>query len=423
MMKHLKKSIRLLQITSCILLFACLPIFFNSVTRWSLYVFVVSSVIDYLLNKRFQNNPLFTWSKAPFWACIALYALMLVYIPLEQNTQNLRLLMESRSAFLAFGIMGVMGTQVPKAKYMAYACFAVCVALILYVLHMGLQHDIFAREDWRINLNYLRHTHVHAHMAFNTFLNVGIAVCFWLLKRCRRKSICILWGVLIGLFYACIGLSDGRLGFIASNVVLLMGIVYMLHTHHKKWMITGLLLIGLIGGVALLNHPKINTSGKFEENIRYHIWKECWQLYCQHPYIGVGTSTNAQRIANTFTASEEISSDNFLINSLKQTDMTGAHPHNQLLQSGMEFGIIGWICMLFILVVPLVYMAKNNCNIMLAAIWIVIFMQLQTEVIRGSLGDMQFCFYLFLTMNYAQQSAKKVTCRMQGHGQLPSTAR
>lgn len=421
-MKQLKKAVHLLQMASGLVLFGCLPLFFNTLTRWTLYVFVATSVADYLLNKRYQDNPIFTWAKAPFWACVALFACLLGYIPLEQNTQHLSLLMESRTAFLAFGIMGIMGTKAPKPKYLAYTCVAVCVALILYVLYLGGVNHVFEHEDWRNSLIQLRHTRIHAHMAFNTFLNVGIAACFWLLKRSGKSLKSILWGLLIGLFYVCVGLSDGRLGFIASNVVLLMGIVYMLHTHYKKWMITGLLLMGLIGGAALLSHPKINTSDKLEENIRYHIWKECWHLYTQHPFVGVGTSTNAQRIADTFIASEEISKERFLIGSLKQTDMTGAHPHNQLLQSAMEYGIMGWIGMLLILVVPLAYMAKNNCDIMLTSIWIVILLQLQTEVIRGSLGDMQFCFYLFLTMNYAQQSAKKVKSRMQGHGQLPSTA-
>lgn len=423
MKQHIKQSISWLQNLSGLTLFACLPMFFNGVTRISMLMFIVLSLVDYVINKRYKDAHFFTLQKAPFWACIAVYALLLAYTPFEKHPDYLPVFTESRLAFLVFGILGVLGTQVPRAKHVAYIGIVVSVALIIYTLYLSYTITPDEGMDWKRHIIMTRHSHIHAHMAFNMFLNVTIAACFWLIKQHKQRVYQIIYIALIALFYGAVAFSDGRMGFISCNIIVIMGIAYLLGEKHKK--ATLLLLLGciVVGCFIILSNRKVEKLLSSQHEIRHDIWSESIALIQQDPIIGVGASTNVYRLIETFKASESIQQDRAFINACTNTDVSGAHPHNQLMQSIMENGLLGLLCMMTILIVPLVYSIKNKSNMMVIACCCIIVVQLQTEVIRGSLGDYAFCLYLLFAMHYAQQSSKKVVGSMQGHDQLPSAAR
>lgn len=421
MIQRIKKTVSWLQTLSGLTLFACLPMFYNGVTRISMLLFIGLSIIAYFLDKRYQNPQFFTWQKAPYWACIIFFLLLLLYWPFEKDHQYIPIFIESRLAFLIFGILGLLDTKVPPIKYLAYTAICMSIVLIAYTLYLAYTQAPEVVTNWRMHIILTRHNNIHAHMAFNMYLNVAMATCFWLIKQHKKRLIQFTLIVLILLFYGSISFSNARTGFVASNIIVAAGIVYLLWDKYKIVTICTILALGIIGSALLLNNQKVERLLSTQKEVRYDIWVESIKLIKKNPILGVGASTNVDQIVNAFMDSESIKKDEALIEACLHPDITGAHPHNQLLQSCLEFGLLGFLTILGILILPLVYMVKNKSNLMLLTFWFIVVVQLQTEVIRGSLSDYAFCLYLLITMYYAQQSSKKVVRGMQRHGQLPST--
>jgi O-antigen ligase len=257
-------------------------------------------------------------------------------------------------------------------------------------------------------------------MAFNMYLNIAIAACFWLIKTQKEKRTRFLWIIPIIIFYIAIVTSNGRIGILACNLLIAIGIIYLLGEKYKKITLGTLIIFGALGCFILFNNQKIKKQLESNHDTRYDIWTESFSLFLDHPWLGVGVSTNISNITDVFIESEVIKKDEFLIQSCLHPDVMGAHPHNQLLQSSMEFGLLGLVCMGCMLFLPFVYCIKQRSDMMITSCWILILIQMQTEVIRGSYGDLAFGIYMLLAMNYAQQSSKKVVGSMQGHDQLPS---
>lgn len=423
MIQQLKKTVSGLQTLSGLTLFACLPMFFSGVTRISMLMFIGLSIVEYFLDKRYQYSQFFTLHKAPFWACIAYFLLLIIYAPFEQDTQHLPLFIESRSAFLIFGVLGLLDTKVPPAKYLAGIAIGMSTILIAYTLYLAYSQAPEVVTNWQKHIILTRHTNIHAHMAFNMYLNVAMAACFWFIKQYKSWFTRGALTLLIVLFYSAVAFSNARTGFVASNIIIMAGIIYLLWDKQKILVVSATVLLAIVGGTLILNNHKVEKMLSTQKDVRYDIWIESVSLLKQAPLLGVGASTNVEHLIDVFLDSPYIIRDRALIDSCLHPDISGAHPHNQLIQSSMEFGLLGLLTMLGILLLPIAYMVKYKCNLVLLTFWSVIVIQLQTEVIRGSLGDYAFCLYLLFAMYYAQQSSKKVVGSMQGHDQLPSTSR
>jgi len=406
MMQEIKKAVSSIQTISGLVLFACLPIHFNEVTRWSMILFIALSIIDYFLQARYKNHSFFSLKSLPFWSLIGLYLLLLLYIPYETANQYIPLFTENRAAFLAFGVLGVVGTNVPPRKYIAHTCIMVSLLLVLYTLYLGWQYPPENPVNWREHINYIRHVNIQSHMVVNMYLNMGIIACFWLIKEYKKYR--FYWIPPMLILYTTIALSDGRVGFVSSHVILLIGIFYLCWEKYKKILIGLIIGSSLAGVIALSYNDKIATLLTAQEDIRHNIWSTSLALYQENPYWGVGASTNAINLMERFSADPIIQKNRYLIKSFSLPYISGAHPHNQLLQGAMEFGILGLLLTLAALLGPLLYCLRNKSSLLVLAGLIVMLIQLQSEVISGSIGYLAFCYYLLLAMNYAQQSSKKV---------------
>ncbi|MBQ2025613.1 MAG: O-antigen ligase family protein [Paludibacteraceae bacterium] len=402
----LQRTISYLQLLAGSVLFLCTPFFYNNITRWSLFLFAGLSVIDCIVNKRYQNNPIFSLQKLPFWACIVYYLLQFIYYPMEQDLQHWSFLAENRLSFLIFGILGLLGAPVIKAKHLSFLSIAGSLGIIGYLLY----NTDLTTTYWIESMNAFRAQHVQAHMLVNMFMNIAIACCFWRIKKQTNWYKTALYVALIALFFGFIYLSGGRSGAIGSGVVVIIGLLYLFKQYtYLKYICSFIIAVCLVGVMYIAN-KKENDLSRFENNLRFTIWHETLHVIKEQPIIGYGASTAASKIATTFAQSEQIKKDTFLIEHAQSDTIVGAHPHNQLLHGILEYGIAGLLCALVLLFGPITYTLLNKSNIMLTALCLAIVIQLQTDVIRGAFGDFSFQYYLLFIMAYAQQSAKKVIC-------------
>jgi O-antigen ligase len=403
----LQRTISYLQLLAGSVLFLCTPFFYNNITRWSLFLFAGLSVIDCIVNKRYQNTPLFSLQKLPFWACIVYYLLQFIYYPIEQDVQHWSFLAENRLSFLIFGLLGLLGTAVIKAKHLTYLSIAGSLGIIGYLLY----HTDLTNSYWVEHMNFFRSQHIQAHMVVNMFMNIAIAGCFWCIKKQNAWYKRAIYTALIALFFTFIYLSGGRSGAIGSGVVVIIGILYLFRQYtYLKYICSFVIAVSVIG-VMYMTNKKENDLSRFENNLRFTIWHETLHIIKEHPIIGYGASTAASQIATTFAQSPQIKQDAFLVEHAQSKSIVGAHPHNQLLHGTLEYGVIGLLCAMLLVFAPITYTLLNKSNIMLTAICLAIVIQLQTDVIRGAFGDFSFQYYLLFIMAYAQQSAKKIICR------------
>ena len=111
----------------------------------------------------------------------------------------------------------------------------------------------------------------------------------------------------------------------------------------------------------------------------------------------------------------------FLIQKLKEDKVYAMHTHNQIMQSWQEYGLIGLFAILALFVSIFVY-SRNSLSITL--IFSMIAIQLITDVIDGSIGNLglSMYFYLMLIFICSKQMGKEQISGSKGALSSPSNA-
>lgn len=137
--------------------------------------------------------------------------------------------------------------------------------------------------------------------------------------------------------------------------------------------------------------PSFNKS-----NPRKHIWVEAIDKIKESPIVGVGASTNAAQFKEILLRNEDLlMEEEFLIGNLRNDKVYGMHPHNQIMQSWQEYGLLGLFVILG-LFTTIILAIRGSLTLNL--IFIPIFVQLQTEVIDGGITTIGFCTYIYLIL-------------------------
>jgi putative inorganic carbon (HCO3(-)) transporter len=151
-----------------------------------------------------------------------------------------------------------------------------------------------------------------------------------------------------------------RLGFLMSVVIIGMSLIWtygrgvwlatalsfllMVSYVSRKHLIGFLLLMGLAGGIVYQTSPGLREraqsvwdSGYFSNDDRRAVWKANYEMFLDHPWMGVGYTQNEALLGSYY---EKLG--------LKKE--FGGHAHNNYLQMLSTTGILGFICYtLFIL--------------------------------------------------------------------------
>ena len=110
----------------------------------------------------------------------------------------------------------------------------------------------------------------------------------------------------------------------------------------------------------------------------------CSRSYTRNTHI-VGTAAHKCKVVMEW----------FLIMHLKKEHVFGMHTHNQIMQSWQEYGIIGLVAILA-LWGSVIWASRRSLT--LNVIFLVILVQLITEVIDGGVTSIGFCFYIYLIL-------------------------
>ena len=391
------------HIASTLLLFCSIPFFYSRFTQYGLIFFFSSFAIDYVASERWKKGFKINSSRIVSFFLLLQIVLLFIFSFFEQQPQYLSTLYEYRLAFAGFGIVGLLGVSDKfRVRHFAYSTLisAIVLCVLLYLSLPPWFSDVATLE---VKLDVLRHTRalqVCSHMTINIFLCVAIALFTKVFTSSKLKLEKAFSVLAIIVYFAMIMLSEGRVGML--NGCILMGCILLRASMHKlRYLIPMLVMFVVItlSGflIATTNNPiRSKISALNKPNPREYIWEEGINKIKESPIVGVGASTNAAQLKDILLSNEDlIKTEKFLLDNLKQDKVYAMHPHNQIMQSWLEYGLLGLLVILGLFTTILLAIRDS---LTLNLIFIPIFVQLQTEVIDGGITTVGFCTYIYLML-------------------------
>lgn len=416
------------HIACTLVLFCSIPFYYSRFTQYGLIFFFSSFAIDYVASERWKKGFKINSSRIVSFFLLLQIVLLFIFSFFEQQPQYLSTLYEYRLAFLGFGIVGLLGVSDKfKVRYFAYSTIISVIALfiLLYQFIPDWYDNLHTINEKLSVLRYIRARNVCSHMILNIFLGVGMALfakLFTISKSNLEKGFSVL---MIILYYVMVMASEGRVGMLNATIVLGC-IILRAIISNRKLLIP--LLIGLVISFVSVFYLTISEKTEFrisaleKGNPREFIWEEGINKIKQSPIIGVGASTNAAQFKDILLNNEDlIRTEQFLLMNLRQDKVYGMHPHNQIMQSWQEYGIIGLFAIMA-LFISIIMAVRGSLTLNL--IFIIIFVQLLSEVIDGGVTTVGFCtyVYLILVLLASNEMGKEKICSPKWISRSPSNA-
>jgi O-antigen ligase len=234
-------------------------------------------------------------------------------------------------------------------------------------------------------------------MIFDFYLNTSLIFLLLLLLK-RKKIVPIFIKIpffLCGLvIYGALFISEGRSGFIAANILIFGMIVYKIWEWRK---IAGI-LVGLCTPFILFSiishHPRMQND-MVKDEPRLVVWKVSEKIIAEKPYMGYGPSDAQDILMKRSMQDETILNNAYFGSFIKEGGIV--NPHNQFLQTSMEFGILGVIVLLFIFLYPIVAIEKGRRIFMFFFIFITL-NQAFFDVFGCAFSALTFTFVVVLLL-------------------------
>jgi O-antigen ligase len=288
-----------------------------------------------------------------------------------------------------------------RVRHFAYTVPLAVIAFLI-VLYGYLPESFFQLDLKKklVEISYYRSLHICAHMQLNIFLCAGMMLFSKLITITKSKLEKVFSILMIVFLYVLILSTQARVGIVNASVVLVF-IILRFTIKKLKYLIPTIAVLLTLGlGMALFllsdNPIKKDIPVLNRTNPREFIWQDGVDLIKESPLLGVGAGTNALRVKEKLLADEQLCSmEWFLIMHLKKEHVFGMHTHNQIMQSWQEYGIIGLVAILA-LWGSVIWASRRSLT--LNVIFLVILVQLITEVIDGGVTSIGFCFYIYLIL-------------------------
>lgn len=324
--------------------------------RIALWGFFVTYFVDIIWEKRIQN---FSWHPMKW-----LYVAMIVFYLLTPLWQLFtapwadpwfQRTLEYRLPFLGIGLVGLLGiNEKIKVRYVAVGMLIVSVVLVIYIIHkIGLEEFVGSNDRSEL-FSFMRTKYVNSHITFNLFLNLTLSFLFFSLLKDKLK---VYWRVLFILgccfILSVLIFSEGRVGFFTALMLFAFFAIYNIYRLAPKIVIPSMIIIGLVLTWALGQHKRINPA--VFDDPRTVIWEVCIDMVKDRPLTGYGVSNSRYDMLERGFADKDF--HNYYDHGFIQIypdpeDKILLHPHNIFIETAMDFGILGLLVLLFILIYP-----------------------------------------------------------------------
>ncbi len=388
--------------------------------EWMLKIFFAWActwLFDLIADKRYLR-PQFSWKKAGVYALGIYYLLMIVSLLYSDNMDYAGKLMERRLAFVVLPLMVVFGfNRKYRLKPIMLAFIIGCMLSLLYSVSLPFI-DYLLHEDIRYLLqksvpDFFQHRAMSfKHRSYFGVMQLMALACLWHL----RKDLIKVWGrksyqsiLVIYFVFLLIHLLflKGRAPLLGLLGMMLLMVLRLQNTH-KRWSYF-LLMIILVSGYAVWEyHPrfqKLHFSELLskevslqEKDARASIWYSMGQVLKEdtHWLTGVGVGDLKDQLDAQY-AQNGLAFDRL-------------HVHNTPLNSWLELGFPGLLCILFLMLWPFVSVKKSKRWFLLAIsipLYILMMVESFTQTIHGVL---LWGMFLMMTAYVEDEKDEEIQC-------------
>lgn len=411
---YIKSVLNYIPVVSLMLLIIVLPFRWGRLHQVIILLFSFSYLLDFIVCKRYK---LINWNRLK-WMYVP-FILYFIFIPVwhifePTTTMHYYSALEHRLPFLIGGIIGILGLNDKfRLNYFIWVQLITSLAIIIVILfYTGINHLTEFNSDvlW---LNFIRREKINSHMVVNLYWNFTLIGVIYLIrsfliqqKTTIGNKIKITIAILGGMFiYFFLMISEGRTGFIIANIIILSSIILLFTKIKRQHILITIILtfffLCIIVLFAINNH-------RFKSEIignepRFQIWRVASEVISQNWFWGYGVAEARIKFVDSLLNDEVLRNNyvekyKYFCNNIlqKPIDLQKMHPHNVFIETQMELGVLGLICLLLCYVLP-IWLCKYRCQrFFLTLIILAFFIQSLTETYGPHLHPLWFIIMLLL---------------------------
>ncbi len=387
------------------LIAACLAAFSLSFPRGfinvALIIWIISWGLEFLLCGRYSiEKP--NKNNLHLYLLMVYFVWTMVSLLWTDNYYDAVLVLEKRISFVIFPFLALFGMaksgQYKKILF-AFVCgtmVSVIVATIYgYIKFSNDTNAIFPSSFFNYYNDYNHRTYFSLAQIFCLIFLVYLKPD--IIARLPHKSLYYIGlSFLYIVFSMMIYMAGGRMSFIILFLVTLVALGHSLwRKGWRKTMIIGFLLVLMLGGIGIMNHPRMKNFKFSHEQLktfdpRYDLWENGFQcIKKSNLVIGVGVGDHD----NVFNANKKPDFQEYFGEEVKAINSF----HNQYLDTQLELGIVGGVIFLAIVVSVLIGIRDARTKMLLSGLvlaW-VLFMLIE-HVAYKSVTVYMFSFSLVL---------------------------
>lgn len=367
------KVASILQIVSMLTLVAVMPYYPSPAQRIIMASAVIFFLLDYAVNRRWMD---WTWSRDKwlYVAMIAYYLLIpLWHIGSESTNWVLTYVLERQMPLAVCGLVGFAGfSRDFKLRYVAYVMIASAVIASLYIIWRADGFQFFSTHRAQVDtFAASRIAWVSDHMCFNLYLNVTLVFAFYLITDSREPSYTRIAATVASLWiFYILSISDGRVGFATGIVVFGIMLCTLIYRHGGwRYLIPVAALSVVAAGVLLTHHHRLSDEN-LEDEPRQYLWAAGVEVIKDSPIVGHGVCDSRELFMEHVRADRHLDHYRATLRATRNGDEMRAHPHSAYLESLADFGIIGLLLLLFILIYPVVVCPQSTRLLVLLVVGI-----------------------------------------------------
>ncbi len=401
----IKTVINYINLASALFL-VCIAISHNfEIYKIAHCTFFVSYIIEMVVERKWNN---FRWDrKTIYYAGMLLFFLLpLLYYPFD-TTEYFKILIEKRYPLLGFGIVGLFGLNDKyKLNYFFNAIIIASVLSTLYliVFKVGCADFIFDPKRGGLFAEN-RKVFVNSHMVFNFYLNLSLIGIWYMLSRfwhqMKKVSRCLYIGVMAFIFFILF-LSEGRSGFLAGILLMCAFLFFETWRWKKIFGFVFAFMIPFVFIVIASGHRRMSGEELRNEPRRF-LWKAAVETIESSSLLGNGIS-RAQEKYDIFRSKLEPPSYKQYWHEEKKVRFIDSH--NQYLQTFMEFGVLGIVPLLFLLVFPFFVVDKERRLLAIFMLFLCIYQSVFDVFVTGGFCFL-FCVVTLLLMEIKDRASPR----------------
>lgn len=391
-----------LPMVGVLVLLGTLPFPYGNVQRIALYWIAATYPTDYIVNARWKGWK-WTQSKWTYVAFIAFFCLIPIWQWFDPiRTSLYQFTIERYMPFLVVGICGLAGmTDKFRIEYSAWVMIGVSAGIVVYLLSLTGLPDFVNFEAWAMQFNQMRALQVNTHMTINLYFNLSLILGLYTILRSKYAWwVKVMTGILMLPILFTFSFTEGRTGVITFVGVVILTLMYYMFRMRRWWLSICIILFACGTALFLMQRERFQVAVT-ELNPRIYIWNVAGEEIREHPLLGQGVCSAREDFVKRGLADQEF--QDFYANGLRMKEemrygvanMDIMHPHNAVLETWTQFGIVGVLLLLACWILPLI-MRLGREQLYVDLCVFAFFMQAMFESMGNNLPPMFLCMMVIL---------------------------